>query len=334
MVLYGIMTNTDISKLFIAGILPGLLGVLLYVLTISILTRLRPGIGPPSDLASWTARWRSVAAVWEVVLLFVLVIGGIYAGAFTPTEAAGVGAGGALLAAILRRRIGVRAVGEALYETARMTAGIFLILVGALVFSNFLNMTPLPKALAGLAVDFGTHPLLIVVCISMIYVLLGCILDSISMILLTIPLFFPVVKEAGVDPIWFGVLVVVVTEISLITPPIGMNIFVLNATRDRRPHLHNLPGRHALRPCGCLSPWADDRFSRDRDGPAVADVSRGAYTTGQRETGLTLARSISFGASSRQRAWTSARSMVASSRFSIRILPSTITVSTLSPLAE
>ena len=230
MVLYGIMTNTDISKLFIAGILPGLLGVLLYVLTISILTRLRPGIGPPSDPVSWAARWRSVAAVWEVVLLFVLVIGGIYAGAFTPTEAAGVGAGGALLAAILRRRIDARAIGAALYETARMTAGIFLILVGALVFSNFLNMTPLPKALAGLAVDFGTHPLLVVVCISMIYVLLGCILDSISMILLTIPLFFPVVKEAGIDPIWFGVLVVVVTEISLITPPIGMNIFVLNAT--------------------------------------------------------------------------------------------------------
>ena len=105
MVLYGIMTNTDISKLFIAGILPGLLGVLLYVMTIAILTRLRPGIGPPSDRANWALRWRSVAAVWEVVLLFVLVIGGIYAGAFTPTEAAGVGAGGALLAAVLRRRI-------------------------------------------------------------------------------------------------------------------------------------------------------------------------------------------------------------------------------------
>ena len=134
MVLYGIMTNTDISKLFIAGILPGLLGVLLYVLTIAILTRLRPAIGPPSAVASWTLRWRSVATVWEVVLLFVLVIGGIYAGAFTPTEAAGVGAGGALLAAILRRRITAQAIGEALYETARMTAGIFLILVGALVF--------------------------------------------------------------------------------------------------------------------------------------------------------------------------------------------------------
>ena len=111
-----------------------------------------------------------------------------------------------------------------------MTAGIFLILVGALVFSNFLNMTPLPKALGGWALDFGTAPIFIILSISVIYVILGCILDSISMILLTVPLFFPVVKEAGIDPIWFGVLVVVVTEISLITPPIGMNIFVLNAT--------------------------------------------------------------------------------------------------------
>ena len=230
MVLYGIMTNTDISKLFIAGILPGLLGVLLYVLTIAILTRLRPGIGPPSVRVGWTLRWRSIGAVWEMVLLFVLVIGGIYAGAFTPTEAAGVGAGGALAAAIARRRISLRSIGEALYETARMTAGIFLILVGALVFSNFLNMTPLPKALGGWALDFGTAPIFIILSISVIYLILGCILDSISMILLTVPLFFPVVKEAGIDPIWFGVLVVVVTEISLITPPIGMNIFVLNAT--------------------------------------------------------------------------------------------------------
>ncbi len=235
MVLYGILTNTDISKLFIAGILPGILGVGLYVATIAVVTRMRPGSGPPGQRTGWRDRLRASAGVWEVVVLFLVVIGGIYAGAFTPTEAAGVGAGGALLAAILRRRLAFSVALDVFYETARMTAGIFLILVGALVFSNFLNMTPLPGALGSLSTIFGNTPLLLLAGMLVVYVVLGCILDSISMILLTIPLFFPIVHAAGIDPVWFGVLVVVVTEISLITPPIGMNIFILNATADDLP---------------------------------------------------------------------------------------------------
>jgi tripartite ATP-independent transporter DctM subunit len=229
MVLYGIMTNTDIGKLFVAGILPGLLAVFLYLASIEVVTRLRPGAAPAGARSSWRRRLLALGKVWEVAGLFLLIIGGIYAGIFTPTEAAGVGAAGAFLAAWFRGRMRWAETISVLFETARMTAGIFLILIGALVFSNFLNMTPMPKALVELVSDKSLSAPLFICVVVVIYLLLGCVLDSISMILLTVPLFFPLVKELGFDPIWFGIIIVVVTEISLITPPIGMNIFVLNS---------------------------------------------------------------------------------------------------------
>jgi len=229
MVLYGILTETDIAKLFIAGILPGILGVFLYNFAVSMVTRFSPESGPPGPRVPWPERWRALLGVWEILLLFLIVIGGIYVGFFTPTEAAGIGAMGAFLAVVVRRRASLSNVFESLHESAILSANIFMVLIGALIFSNFLNMTAMPKLLGGLVADSNLAPMYVMLSMILIYVLLGCILDSISMILLTVPIFFPLIKVMGFDPVWFGIIVVVVTEISLITPPIGMNIFVLGS---------------------------------------------------------------------------------------------------------
>lgn len=158
------------------------------------------------------------------------MIGGIYVGAFTPTEAAGIGAGGAFVFALARRTLTVRDMVCVLLETARMTTAIFVILIGALLFANFVNIAGLPDALIGWVNAMGTSSTAIIVTITIIYIFLGCILESMSMLLLTVPIFYPVAIGAGFDPIWFGVLIVVVIEISLITPPIGMNVFVMKST--------------------------------------------------------------------------------------------------------
>jgi tripartite ATP-independent transporter DctM subunit len=230
LVLYGIMTNNDIGKLFIAGILPGMLGLAFYMLAAWLTARLRPALAPPGERTPWRGRLRALGGVWGTVALFVIVIGGIYFGIFTPTEAAGIGAGGALVFAVARRTLKLADLIDVLVETARMTAMIFAILIGAFIFSNFINVAGLPAALSGWVKGLGAEPLLVMVAILCIYVVLGCILESMSMLLLTVPIFYPIIIAQGFDPIWFGIIVVVVIEISLITPPIGLNVFVLKAT--------------------------------------------------------------------------------------------------------
>jgi len=228
LVIYGILTSTDIGSLFIAGIIPGILGIIGYNIAISVATRLNPEIGPPGEAIPLREKFKSLTQVWAVLLLFLLVIGGIYAGWFTPTEAAGVGACGAFFFALLRRSLTWRILFELLADAAQTTAMLFFILIGALIFSNLMNETGMPEAMGGWVTSLDTHPLIVVAAIMLIYVGLGAVLDSMAMILLTVPLFFPIVVGLGLDPIWFGIVVVVVTEISLITPPVGMNIFVLN----------------------------------------------------------------------------------------------------------
>lgn len=230
LILYGIMTNNDIGRLFVAGILPGMLGLVFYMLAVAVTTSIRPELGPPGPRMPWSERWSALARVWGVVLLFFIVIGGIYIGAFTPTEAAGIGAGSAFVFALARHTMSFRKFVQVLQETARMTASIFTILIGAMVFANFVNVAGLPEALISWVHALGTSPMMVIVAIMGIYVVLGCILESMSMLLLTVPIFYPVAIGAGFDPIWFGVLIVVVIEISLITPPIGMNVFVLKST--------------------------------------------------------------------------------------------------------
>ncbi len=228
LVIYGILTSTDIGALFIAGIIPGILGIIGYNIAISVTTRLNPELGPPGEPTTWAVKIKSLGQVWAVLMLFLLVIGGIYFGWFTPTEAAGVGACGAFFFALVRRSLTWATLFELLADAAQTTAMLFFILIGALIFSNLINETGMPEAMGAWVTGFDAHPLVVIAAIMLIYVGLGAVLDSLAMILLTIPLFFPIVSGLGLDPIWFGIVVVVVTEISLITPPVGMNIFVLN----------------------------------------------------------------------------------------------------------
>ena len=227
LVIYGILTEQSIGKLFIAGILPGLLGILLYLLAVRFTVWRDPASGPAGERAGAARRLNSLRNSWATLALFLVVIGGIYGGVFTPTEAAGVGAGGALLIALIRRRMTLADLATCLVEAVETSVSLFAILIGALLFSNFVNRAGLPDGLLGLVTGFDLTPMGVIVAILLVYLLLGCVFESLSMMLLTVPIFYPLVESLGFDLIWFGIIVVVVTEISLITPPVGLNVFVL-----------------------------------------------------------------------------------------------------------
>ena len=229
LVFYGIMTETDIGQLFAAGVIPGVLGIVLYAGAVAVITRINPEVGPPGERIPWKARIRSLRGIWGMVLLFLIVMGGIYGGVFTPTEAAGIGAFGAFVIALLRRRLTVRITLDALADTGRTTAMLLALLIGSLLFANFINVARVPNEIADWFASIQVSPLTVVVICIAIYIVLGCILESISMMLLTVPVFYPVMQSLGVDLVWFGIVVVVVIEISLITPPIGLNVFVLKS---------------------------------------------------------------------------------------------------------
>jgi C4-dicarboxylate transporter, DctM subunit len=221
------MTETSIGKLFAAGIIPGLAATVLLCLAVVWITWRDPEAGPPAEPHSWSERLEALKHVWAVIALFVLVIGGIYVGAFTATEGAGIGAGGAFLFALARRVLTWKMLIDVLIESARTTSMLFMILIGALLFANFVNYTTMPADLKGFVTQFNVHPTLVIAAICLIYIVLGTAMEELSMILLTVPLFFPVVTGLGYDPIWFGILVVIVVQIGMISPPVGMNIFVV-----------------------------------------------------------------------------------------------------------
>ncbi|UWQ92373.1 TRAP transporter large permease [Rhodobacteraceae bacterium M382] len=235
LVIYGLLTETSIGKLFIAGIVPGIMGILFYLLAVRFTVARNPDAGPAGPRTDWAGRIAALKGVWAVLLLFGLVIGGLYGAldfwplhlAFSPTEAAGMGAAGAFLIALARGSLSFAALREVLSETATTTASLFSVLIGAWVFSNFVNIAGLPEALQGGVTSMGLSPWMVMAMIVLIYVVLGCVFESLSMLLLTVPIFFPLVTGLGFDPVWFGIIVVVVTEISLITPPVGLNVFIL-----------------------------------------------------------------------------------------------------------
>lgn len=227
LVIYGLLTEQSIGALFAAGILPGLVGVLFYVGAVRFTVWRRPEAGPADAPMPWDLRWRALGGVWGTILLFIVVMGGIYGGVFTPTEAAGVGAGGAFVIALARRTLTWLVLWQVLVESARTTAMLFTVLIGALIFSNFVNRAGLPDGLLALVTAFDVSPIVVILLILAVYIVLGCVFESLSMLLLTVPIFFPLVQNLGFDLIWFGIIVVVVTEISLITPPVGLNVFVL-----------------------------------------------------------------------------------------------------------
>ena len=229
MVIYGILTETDIGKLFIAGILPGIVMVSLYSASIAAVTWFRPDWGPRAPRVPLRERWRYLAQVWGVVALFVLVIGGIYGGLFTPTEAASIGAFGSMVFVLWRRRLTWRTLIDSLVEAGRTTGIILTVGFGALIFSNFVTIAGLPRDLVQLINAAQLSPTGVILLICLIYLVLGCLLDSLAMILLTVPVFFPIIVSLGLDPIWFGIIVIIVVEIGLITPPIGLNVFVVKS---------------------------------------------------------------------------------------------------------
>lgn len=228
LVIYGIITETNIGKLFAAGILPGILATVLLCLAVAWSTWRDPKAGPRGERASWAERWTALRGVWAVIALFALVMGGIYAGAFTATEGAAMGAFGAMIFALSRRVLTWKSLYASLVESARTTSMLFMILIGALMFAEFVNITTMPADLTNFVSRFQLHPIVVVGAIMVIYIILGTAMEELSMILLTLPVFFPIIVKLGLDPIWFGILIVVVVEIGLISPPVGMNLFVLS----------------------------------------------------------------------------------------------------------
>ncbi len=228
-VIYGILTESNIGKLFIAGILPGLVMTLLLCTAVAWIAWRDPQAGPPADPHGWDERLEALQHVWPVVVLFIGVIGGIYGGAFTAAEGAGIGAGGAFLFALARRTLTFRILVEILVESARTTSMIFMILIGAFLFANFLNYTTLPGDLRDFVAQFRDRPVLVIAAMCVIYIVLGMVMEELAIVLLTVPLFFPVVISLGYDPLWFGVIVVIVVQIGLISPPVGLNLFVVKS---------------------------------------------------------------------------------------------------------
>ena len=229
LVIYGIVTETNIGKLFTAGVLPGLFTALLLMGVVAWIAWRDPTAAPPGARSSWAERWQALRGIWGVLVLVIVVLGGIYGGVFTATEGAGIGAAGAFFFALARRALTWRVLYDILIESARTTAMLFTILIAAMLFSSFVNFTTMPGDLKDYILHLGLSPLMVVGAMMVIYVLLGTIMEELSMVLLTIPVFFPIVTGLGFDPVWFGVLIVLVVQIGLISPPVGMNLFVLNS---------------------------------------------------------------------------------------------------------
>ena len=229
LVIYGVITETDIGRLFIAGILPGLVAITCLCLAVVFVTWRDPAAGPPAERYNWRQRLAAVKGVWGVALLFALVIGGIYGGVFTATEGAGVGAAGAFVFALARRTLTPKLLLQILMESTRTTAMLFAILIGAMIFTSFINFTSMPADLRDFVLQFSPHPIMVVVVMMGIYLALGMVMEELAIVLLTIPVFFPVIVGLGFDPVWFGILIVTIVEIGMISPPVGLNLFVLSS---------------------------------------------------------------------------------------------------------
>ena len=234
-ILYGVLTEQSIGKLFLAGFLPGVLAIVLYLLAIIIQVRLNPKLGPAGPRVAFREKLISLGQTWGTLLLFSVVMGGIYFGFFTPTEAGAVGAFGAFVMAILKKRLTWQTLNNCLLETGRMTAMLIIIFVGAMMFNYFLAVTNLPMEMAQLIVDQDLDRYMVLTAILVVYLLLGCIMDPGSMIILTIPIVYPLIQSLGFNPIWFGVIIVMVAEIGTITPPVGLNVFVVKAVAPEVP---------------------------------------------------------------------------------------------------
>jgi tripartite ATP-independent transporter DctM subunit len=227
-IIYGILTEQSIGKLFMAGILPGLLLATLFILTIVIWVTIKPDLGPRGPKTTFKEKIKSLSGLIETLIIFVLVMGGLFAGIFTPTEAGALGAFFALIVALIRRNLSWKGFLSALSDTTRISCMIMVIVAGATVFGHFLAVSRIPYDIASWISSFDLPPVVIMCFIIFIYLIGGCFMDSLGLIMLTIPIFFPVVMDLGYDPIWFGVIIVLVTEMGVVTPPVGPNVYVVS----------------------------------------------------------------------------------------------------------
>jgi C4-dicarboxylate transporter DctM subunit len=228
-IVYGFLTQESVGRLFIAGIIPGIVLTLLFIITVFTLCWINPKLGPEGPGMSWGARLKSLSGCIDMILLFLLVIGGLFAGFFTPTEGGAVGAGGALILTLIRRRLGWHGFLEALKDTAIVTSMIFVILGGAFVFGRFMAFSGITDAIINWLSAGHLPPYAVIWLIFFIYLIGGCFMDFAPLGALTIPILYPIIVNLGFDPIWFGVFCVIVAEFALITPPVGMNVFVIKA---------------------------------------------------------------------------------------------------------
>lgn len=225
---YGIMTEQSPARLFIAGILPGIFLALLFSGYILWTCARHPELGPAAPPVSWRQRWKSLLGVIETVVLFLLVIGGMFLGWFTPTEAAAVGAAGAMGIAIFRKRLTWKVLCRSIQETLRTSVMIMIIIAGAMIFGRFLAVTGIPDGIAGTLTGLRLPGWCILTFILIFFVIMGTVVDALAMVLMTIPIFYPVILKLGYDPIWFGVMVVTVVQIGVLTPPVGLNAYVVS----------------------------------------------------------------------------------------------------------
>ncbi len=235
LVIFAILTEQNIAKLFVAALIPGILAAVGYIIAISIYVRVYPESAGSRDRAPYSERFAALVSVWPVLAIFLTVVGGIYLGIFTPTEGAAVGAAGTGFIALINGGLNLKMMKDSILSTASSTGMIFFIILGATVYNGFLALSQVPQEAAAWVVLQGFNPWMILTIILVLYMVLGCFMDSLSMILLTIPIFFPIVSalDYGLSPeefaIWFGILVLIVVEVGLITPPVGMNLFIINS---------------------------------------------------------------------------------------------------------
>jgi len=228
-VLYGIMTEIEITELFAAGVIPGLMAVVFYSLLISYLSKKYPHLLPRGEKFSWTARWHSVRGLWAIFFLFLMVLGGIYTGIFTVQEAAGVGAIGALVIGVIRGQLRMPEIRGALVQALRVSSAIMLIVIGAYLFGYFLTVTQFTQNAVQFLVGLPIGAYGVLTLIMLCYLVLGAVMDELAMLLLTVPIVVPAIVALGFDPVWFGVILVMAVTLGLISPPVGMNVFVINS---------------------------------------------------------------------------------------------------------
>ena len=228
-VVYGILALESIAKLLVAGIIPGVIQVLIFSVMVYVRATINPRLAPSAPAAPWGERLRSIRGVWGVVVLFVVVMGGIWAGIFTPTEGGGIGAMGAFLLVVAARKVNRTVFDEAFLETARTAAAIFIIITGVRIFTVFLGLTHIPAQVSAILVGLPVPPVVIIISFLLLLVALGCLLEPMSMMFLTMPLMLPIVRELGYNTIWFGILVVTTCEMGMVTPPMGLNCFMLKS---------------------------------------------------------------------------------------------------------